>query len=91
MSITSLVDGQLINGSLFRSTSGTNDSLPINCWSNGMPEMMFLTLNQEDTDTLRFISQFGEGECCMGYKLDSVSINGGGMMVVLDGTVTLLK
>ena len=61
------------------------------CWSNVFPEMMFLLLNQEDTAILRFISQFSKGECCSGYKLDSVSINGGGMIAVLDGTVTLLK
>ena len=91
MSMTSLVDGKQIDGQLYRSSTGTNDSLPIMCWSNVAPDVIFLKLNQDDTDTLRFINQFVESECCSFYELDSVSINGGEMMVVLDGTVTILK
>ncbi len=91
MSITSLVDGKEIAGILFRNSTGTNDSLPIHCWSDVISDMMFLKLNQEDTDTLRFICQFIEGECCSWFDLDSVSINGGGMIAVLNNTVTILK
>jgi hypothetical protein len=91
MSITSVVDGQQIEGFLFRSNTGTNDSLPIYCWSNVEPSLMFLKLNQDDTDTLSFVSQYNEGECCNGYSLDSVSINGEPMIAVLNNIITIYK
>lgn len=91
MSITSLVDGEEIVGQLFRSNLGINDSLPIQCWSNVAPDMMFLKLNKDDTDTLSFVSELIEGECCDFYRLDSVSINGGSFLPVLNSTVRLLK
>ncbi len=91
MSLTSLIDGQQIDGQLYRRSSVTNDSFPITCWSNVAPDMMFLKLSEEDTDTLSFISEYIEDECCSWYRLDSVSVNGAINVPVLNETITLLK
>ena len=91
MSMSSLIDGEQIEGRLFKRTSNGSDSFLISCWSNVSPDMIFITIDDQDTDTLSFMSEYIEDECCSWYRLESVSVNGANTIPILNETVTLLK
>lgn len=90
MEMNSVINGELVRGSLF-SVADTGITSTIFCFSNVPPDEIIITLNEEDSDTLQFISNYIEGDCCNAYKLETVSINGGNAIPVLNNTVTLLK
>ncbi len=88
--VGSINEGQFVSGHFYEQWS-TSDPTNLICIVHTQPDIVVVQLNSSESDTLRFASTFIEDECCSFYRLDSVSINNGSMMVLQNDLVTILK